>query len=380
MNSIMTPSLLSKKRYLLISVLFCCLTFTSVALGGFPLIRFVWKPGFHPWSNSPTSSVLEAEWIVYPNGLETGSPVGPHNFYLTTTNPHCVQGGEILFHYGTGFAPTFVIYDCNGSVEPCPPTQYTALNSPSLQPYIGTREINEQSFNVLRYRLSYKRTAGPVMTKLLCTEFNGAIAVASHGQTLPQETIYVTSTVAFPPSGQLRIETLEGFTIVDYAEVSTGTSLNTIRFDGCTGGTGTLQTGGLVYALSPNETTATHFRNTVHLFNYGTQKWDEWYDHEFDRAIIHDCTSCNIQCAEWGPMFEANDHGPNGLPCPQADPLPPIGVTDMLMKIGDNGRWVRGNTSNTIYEPYNLNACNQNPPYEVWSYLENYRWIIRSVP
>lgn len=191
---------------------------------------------------------------------------------------------------------------------------------------------------------------------------------------LPQSTINVNGTRPFPSSGSIQILTTTGSPTITYSNTSVDQNGNTIKFNGCQGGTGLMKMNHLVGELSGNTTTATHFHNTISLFNYTEQTWDPWYDHEFDRtAFLHDCTTCGDVCSYWGPMFET-------FMCPPGGPLPPIGVTDMLTKIDDE-RWVRGKAPNVSYSP-NLGGCNppQNPPYQQWSYLPNYRWIIQSAP
>jgi hypothetical protein len=79
--------------------------------------------------------------------------------------------------------------------------------------------------------------------KELQTE-NTTIAVGSNGQTLPQTTINVVSTVGFPSSGTIAVVTSSGTVPVTYTGI-TGTS-----FTGCSGGTGTMSTGGFVNACA----------------------------------------------------------------------------------------------------------------------------------
>ncbi len=66
------------------------------------------------------------------------------------------------------------------------------------------------------------------------------IAEGSSGATLPQDTIYVASTAAFPVTGKLLVYTSLGFEEVTYTGKDAGS------FTGCTGGTGTLTTGNFV--------------------------------------------------------------------------------------------------------------------------------------
>ena len=67
------------------------------------------------------------------------------------------------------------------------------------------------------------------------------IASASNGQFLPQGTINVASTAGFPGPGTIMIATSYGQQVVTYSGTSGGN-----QFTGCTGGTGTMLTGGTV--------------------------------------------------------------------------------------------------------------------------------------
>jgi hypothetical protein len=70
------------------------------------------------------------------------------------------------------------------------------------------------------------------------------IAAGSNGQALPQGTINVASTTGFAASGTIFVTTSTGSQIVTY----TGTTATT--FTGCSGGGGTMSTGGTVYAAT----------------------------------------------------------------------------------------------------------------------------------
>ena len=71
--------------------------------------------------------------------------------------------------------------------------------------------------------------------------FNTTIAAGSNGLSLPQSTISVASTASFPNPGVINVTTSDGIQIVNYTGVSGGNT-----FTGCTGGTGTMSTGGAV--------------------------------------------------------------------------------------------------------------------------------------
>lgn len=70
------------------------------------------------------------------------------------------------------------------------------------------------------------------------------IAVGSNGSSLPQSIINVASTTGFPTSGFILVVTSNGAQVVQYTNVAGGNS-----FTGCTGGTGTMSTGGAVSSL-----------------------------------------------------------------------------------------------------------------------------------
>lgn len=71
------------------------------------------------------------------------------------------------------------------------------------------------------------------------------IAIGSNGATLPQGTINVLSTTGFSATGTILVTTSTGVSTVTYTGLSGGT-----QFTGCTGGTGTMTTGGQVSSTS----------------------------------------------------------------------------------------------------------------------------------
>lgn len=86
------------------------------------------------------------------------------------------------------------------------------------------------------------------------------IAAGSNGASLPQGTINVASTTPFPTSGILLITTDAGIQIVAH------TGKNATQFTGCTGGTGTMSTGGaVIYAIAGSALTGgiPHINNTA---------------------------------------------------------------------------------------------------------------------
>ena len=163
MNSIQTPSFPKEKKRFLLPFLLCSLAFTSVALGGTSLIRFEWNSNFHPFTNNTGSAAIEAEWIVYPNGL-----AGGNNFYLTATTPHMVHGSEVLFFYYGGNA-VFKMFGGNIELE---------LDSEDADPYITTRTILGETRSVMKYRFSNVRTTGPATVNLTCNNRAATIAAA----------------------------------------------------------------------------------------------------------------------------------------------------------------------------------------------------------
>lgn len=72
---------------------------------------------------------------------------------------------------------------------------------------------------------------------------NTTIAALSNGAALPQATINVASTAGFPTSGTIQVVTSAGPQTVTYTNTVGGT-----QFTGCSGGTGTMSTGGVVAA------------------------------------------------------------------------------------------------------------------------------------
>lgn len=354
MNSI-TPLLTTgKKRFLFLFIL-CSLALTNAAVGGTFLISYYWNPQFHPFTNSPGSATIEAEWIVYPAGLAP-----ENNFYLTSTTPHMVNGSEILFFYFGGNA-VFKLY--GGTTE-------MWLNPETVNPYIGTRVILGETHSVMRYRFSNVRTAGPNKVKLTCNNHATTIAV---GTSLPQSTIYVNPNYAFPSSGSFQVVSSAGAQNISYTGTTTN-GTNTTSFTGCTGGTGTLTQGSELDQLSGNSSTATHFKNSVSLWNYVTGVWELFDEVEFDRAALcHDCGACG-GCGFWGPTFESNIDLNTGQ-C-QTGKLPLIGVLDWYVSV-DGGPFVQGNAGMASLIP-NLNGCGQTPPYEQIPNLPFYQWMIRS--
>lgn len=69
------------------------------------------------------------------------------------------------------------------------------------------------------------------------------IAAGSNGAALPQATINVDSTAELPPQGVVKVLTSDGLQSVTYAGTSGGNTLT-----GCSGGTGTMTTGDIVYS------------------------------------------------------------------------------------------------------------------------------------
>jgi hypothetical protein len=134
------------------------------------------------------------------------------------------------------------------------PTATITVNSTSGFPTSGQLYILTANNTQI---VTYTGTTGTTFTG--CTGGSGAyilgayiwggptsttIAAGSNGQTLPQATINVVSTTAFPTSGILLINTSLGAQIINY----TGKTPTT--FTGCTGGSGVLSLGGSVVNVS----------------------------------------------------------------------------------------------------------------------------------
>ena len=115
---------------------------------------------------------------------------------------------------------------------------------------------------------------GVAIPQASCTVGNTTIASGSNGASLPQATIDVASVTGFATAGTLIVQTTNGYTTVAYTGVSGGNS-----FTGCSGGTGSLITGGLVIAdlilptgtITVNSTTGFNSTGSVIVFtNTGT--------------------------------------------------------------------------------------------------------------
>ncbi len=94
---------------------------------------------------------------------------------------------------------------------------------------------------------------GTLSTGGQVTNAGTVIAAASNGALLPQATINVATTTAFPTAGTIYVRTSSGDQVVT-CTAKTGTS-----FTGCTGGLGTMSTGGLVSAAETLYHTTTEF-------------------------------------------------------------------------------------------------------------------------
>lgn len=95
--------------------------------------------------------------------------------------------------------------------------------------------------------------------------FNGVattIAVGSNGATLPQATINVVSTTGFPTSGTIFVFTSLGTQTVTYTN-TTGTT-----FTGCSGGLGTMSTGGNVTSSSLMTIGSDGYTNATTFFRF----------------------------------------------------------------------------------------------------------------
>lgn len=77
------------------------------------------------------------------------------------------------------------------------------------------------------------------------------IAAASNGLTLPQSTINAASVTGFPATGVIYVTTSGGVQVVNYTGVN-GTAAGGFTFTGCSGGSGTMSTGGAITAGFPS--------------------------------------------------------------------------------------------------------------------------------
>lgn len=125
-----------------------------------------------------------------------------------------------------------------------PQTLYVQTNANGIQriTYTGTNSPTNTQFTgctggIGTLSVGNNVWGGPVQT---------SITAGSNGVNLPTGTINVVSTTGFPASGTLLVTTGNGTQRVLYA----GTTATT--FTGCTLGTGTMSTGGLIYNVTPN--------------------------------------------------------------------------------------------------------------------------------
>lgn len=88
----------------------------------------------------------------------------------------------------------------------------------------------------------FVQTSAGVQTVSYVLIPNTTIAALSNGAALPQSTINVLSTAGFPTTGTIKVVTANGPQTVTYTNTTSTT------FTGCAGGTGTMSTGGTVAA------------------------------------------------------------------------------------------------------------------------------------
>jgi hypothetical protein len=143
--------------------------------------------------------------------------------------------------------------DTQGALAPDLSTNFGTLQVPLV--FQGQRTIaafvdpNTASTTLLTM------TTAAIEAKVTAT----TIAVASNGAVLPQATINVASTAGFPASGLASVETSLGPQTVAY------TSLTGLTLDGCTGGFGTMSTGGEVNNQAPQLIQVTGFDFAPHV-------------------------------------------------------------------------------------------------------------------
>ena len=125
----------------------------------------------------------------------------------------------------------------------------TVASSPGR--VIAAAQLNTGSPNIIDPANSFTEAdvnksvndGGVAIPQASCAVGNTTIASGSNGVSLPQSTIDVASVTGFATAGSLLVQTTSGYTTVAYTGVSGGNS-----FTGCSGGTGSLATGGTVIA------------------------------------------------------------------------------------------------------------------------------------
>lgn len=137
---------------------------------------------------------------------------------------------------------------------PTSPQNFTILQQPSITSFTpasantGTTIIVTGNNFLTADRVFFFSVANAQSTAGNVKRSATTIAAGSDGQTLPQATINVVTTApapAFPGSGTIFVVTDAGIQKVAYGGTAGGNS-----FTSCTGGTGTMHTGGAVYVVN----------------------------------------------------------------------------------------------------------------------------------
>jgi hypothetical protein len=176
------------------------------------------------WIKNPGQNL-----VVENCGFAPQSSVGEPLFCLVRYDVSTSLGGTT-----TSLIPGTLFKNCN-FFDICAGTEMFALGTSTVA-VTGRISFEDCTF-------SGPSTYGSVATVPNVTAGSTTITAGSNGQVLPQATINVASTSNFLSSGSLLLTTSDGIQVVTY----TGKTLTT--FTGCSGGSGTMSTGGSVKQL-----------------------------------------------------------------------------------------------------------------------------------
>lgn len=165
-------------------------------------------------------------------GLFTAFPSGGGQIYINTTT-----GAQLISYTGvtatsfTGCTGGSGSTSAGGSVFTAfsPAALYAATTGSQSMPGAVSGTINVVS----------------------TTTASTTITADSNGLSLPQSTINVASVTGFPTTGVIYVTTGSGVQVVNYTGV-VGTATGGVQFTGCSGGIGTMSTGGTVKAGFPS--------------------------------------------------------------------------------------------------------------------------------
>jgi len=171
---------------------------------------------------SGAGGIVQTQWTEVTSNQTTTATTWPaaNTTIAAASNGVSLPTGTINVASTTGFAAA---------------GQIVVLTSagPQIVTYTGT---GATTFTGCTGGTGTMSTGGLVFFRLRTT-----IAAGSNGVSLPTGTINVASTTGFAAAGTLLITTSNGPQLVSYTGTSGGN-----QFTGCTGGTGTMSTGGLV--------------------------------------------------------------------------------------------------------------------------------------